>query len=258
VKQDGGISLAQLLDKASHMPKRLKVVLAYTIAKSVWQYYNSDWMLTPWTHENIRFLEEKDYGRPHYKPHPYFAVHFKKHEGKILDFYAAEDLIYKYPKVLALGILLIEIATKKPFKSEGYPHLWNEARINDYFEWAWATAAKGDLRGSLYDNYADVVENCLNVDLFRDAPFDEANPEKDMEIRQSILYGKVVLPLKELVKAYSDDWELNDTQIKNTTYPRRLQLDAARQGTVSQIETKPRKLTADPLFLNSDVVSMGR
>jgi hypothetical protein len=257
VKLVGGVSLAQLLDEASYMPKRVKIILAYTIAKSVWQYYNSHWMSNPWTHENIHFLEEKDRGRTDYKPHPYFAVHFNNSQSQILDFYTGQDLMFNYPNVLALAILLIEIATGQRFKNIGHSCRWNETQINDHFDWAWTTAATNDLGDKLYKSYADVVNNCLDRDLFRDAPFDEAKPEMNLETRQSILYSKVVLPLEELVNAYPHDWELREIHKQPNTQVLHERGKANKQ-TIPYLEREPNMITRDPVFLASDVAGTGR
>lgn len=37
---------------------RMKVVLAYILAYSVWLYYDCDWVRTTWNKETIRFMEE--------------------------------------------------------------------------------------------------------------------------------------------------------------------------------------------------------
>jgi hypothetical protein len=254
VKTVEGMSLADLLARArSSMPKSVKIQIAYTIAKSVWQYYNSFWMSNPWTHENIYFLEERIRGTSSYKPHPYFAGHFKKHKRKIRDFYTAQDLTFNYPYVLALGMLLIEIVTGNPFKDKDYSGQWDETQINDYFDLAWKAAAQCNLGDSLVDKgFAAVLQNCLDVDLFHVAPFDEDNPTKNLEDRQSILYSKVVLPLEKLDNAYRGHWELPEIQREGNVQAPHLLVTNLEQNE-TYIEREICKPITDPVFLATDV-----
>ncbi|CEJ60298.1 hypothetical protein PMG11_08877 [Penicillium brasilianum] len=204
------ISLAEWLEQTVHLSNRVKITLAYTIAKSVWQYYNSYWMANPWTHDNIQMLKEMVSERNHVRPHPYFAAKLRKFKGQILDYCIADDLFHMYPSILALGVILIEIATKQPFRPESSHYPWDETTINDYYEWAWTTANSSNLGNMIGATYEAVVSNCLDAELFRDGPTDPSRLDEDLEIRQSRLYEKVVLPLQDLYHAYRDDWEIQE------------------------------------------------
>ncbi|CRG89802.1 Nuclear pore complex protein Nup205 [Talaromyces islandicus] len=207
---EAGMPLAQWLEQTVHLSDRVKVTLAYTIARSVWQYYNSFWMVKPWTHDNIQILKEKPNNMSHAKPHPYFTTKLQHYKGEIQDYCIADDLFHIYPNILALGVVLVEIAAKEPFRPDGPYHLWNETTINDYYEWAWRTANRSDLGNTIGAAYKAAVNNCLDTELFQDSSFDPPNFEKDLEMRQSLLYEKVVLPLRQLYLAYKDDWEIQE------------------------------------------------
>ncbi|CZR67281.1 uncharacterized protein PAC_17180 [Phialocephala subalpina] len=252
-----GTSLAKLLDEASRITRRVKVLLAYTVARSVWQYYNTYWMSSPWTHEVIYFIEEKDKGNNYYKLHPYFSVHFKKHHDLIRDFYTGPDLTFRYPNVLALGMLLIEIGTGKPFKELDQSTQWDETQINDLWSLAWTAAAKSNLGNATHETYAAVVQSCLDDDLFGEAPFDEANPEKNLEIRRAILYSKIVLPLETLVDSFRDDLELHEIQKQPNAPFRHGRPNDAKLG-LSGKENGTTCLNTDPAFLSPDVCGTGR
>lgn len=202
--------LAEWLEQTTHLSNRVKVGLAYAIARSVWQYYNSFWMVKPWTHESIQILKEKISDGNRVRPHPYFTTQLQQYKGEILDYCIADDLFHMYPNILALGVVLVEIAAKEPFKPDNPHYLWDETTINDYYEWAWITANRSDLGNTIGAAYKAVVNNCLDAELFRDGSLDSPNLEKDLETRQSLLYEKVVLPLQQLYHAYQDDWDIQE------------------------------------------------
>jgi hypothetical protein len=204
------ISLADWLEQTMYLSNRVKITLAYTIARSVWQYYNSYWMATPWTHYNIQIMKERLTDRNHIRPHPYFATKLYKFKGQILDYCIADDLFHMYPSILALGVILIEIATKQLFRHERLDYLWDETTINDYYEWAWTTANCSNLGNMIGAAYEAVVNKCLDAELFKDGLIDPLKFDEDLEIRQSRLYEKVVLPLQDLYHAYRDDWEIQE------------------------------------------------
>ncbi|KAI9367893.1 hypothetical protein BJX61DRAFT_550917 [Aspergillus egyptiacus] len=204
------IPFSKWLEQTAYLSNRVKVTLAYTIARSVWRYYSSYWMETPWTHDNIQMLEERISPSNHIRPHPYFMTKLYKPKGQIQDYCLADDLLHVYPNVLALAIVLIEIATKKPFKCDSPHHPWDATTINDYYEWAWMTANRSDLRNTVGPAYEKVVNSCLDGELFSDGPFDESRPDKNLEVRQSILYDKIVVPLQELYHAYIDDLDIQE------------------------------------------------
>ncbi|KAK8074297.1 hypothetical protein PG994_005196 [Apiospora phragmitis] len=55
------VSLGQLLEgiSASGLTEKRKEVLSWPLAKSIWQYYNSPWMQQPWNKESVHFLLER-------------------------------------------------------------------------------------------------------------------------------------------------------------------------------------------------------
>lgn len=53
------ISLADVLSNYSLVPKT-KLVLAYILAKSVWQFYDSDFMGVCWTTRSIQLFRERE------------------------------------------------------------------------------------------------------------------------------------------------------------------------------------------------------
>ncbi|KAL4744103.1 hypothetical protein BDV11DRAFT_165792 [Aspergillus similis] len=206
-----GVPLSEWLERTAILSRRDKVTLAYTIAKSVWQYYNSYWMATPWTHDSIQILKEHINEDNCIRQHPYFTTKLSKHQGQIQDYYQADNLLHMYPNVLALAVVLIEIATMKRSTLGNSYNFWDVTTINDFYEWAWMTANRSDLRKTVGVDYERVVNNCLDSELFKDGPIDESRPDKNLNIRQSILYDKIVAPLRKLYHAYMDCLDIQET-----------------------------------------------
>ncbi|KAI9043960.1 5'-methylthioadenosine/S-adenosylhomocysteine nucleosidase family protein [Aspergillus affinis] len=212
------VPMVDWLEGPVRLSKRVKVTLAYTIARSVWQYYSSSWMATPWTLENIHLIKELTIESSHIRPHPYFVTELSKHADQIRDFCTADDLLHMYPNVLALAIILLQIATQQLFGSESLDCPWSATTINDYYEWAWTTANQCALKLNVGEIYERVVNNCLDPDLFQDAPLDTVIPESNLDTRLSIIYDKIVKPLRDLYHAYRDDWEIEgDAEQTNST-----------------------------------------
>lgn len=233
------LSLGQWLEKIPHISNKGKSHLAYTIAKSVWRYYNSPWMMTPWTHESIQLLNEGTGLTGQGKPHPYLTTKLAPAIVKSNDFYHASDLMHQYPHILALGILLIEIAVKQPLTSEECPRPLGEAVINDYYTWAWTTAHRSNLKDTVHSLYEEAVNNCLNPDLFVYS-IQQSREVDEIRARQNALYEKIVVPLKRLSDAYRDDWDIQSLPTTNTA------------GAISYQDISNKTITASESPLQAD------
>jgi nucleoside phosphorylase len=173
-------------------------------------------MTQPWTHENIQIMKQNTGDANHIRPHPYFITKLHHRKGQVLDYCIAGDLFHMYPNILSLGMVLVEIATKQPFKPKTSNYAWDKTTINDYYEWAWTTANSSDLRNTIGAAYQAVVNNCLDAELFKGSACDLSKPDDGLENRQTILYEKIVLPLRELYYAYKDDWEVLEVSTMET------------------------------------------
>ncbi|GAA88054.1 penicillin-binding protein [Aspergillus luchuensis IFO 4308] len=200
-----GRSLGQWLKQIPHLSNKGKSHLAYTIAKSVWQYYSSAWMMAPWTHGSIQLLTEKTGLADIGKPHPYLTANMARAVVTSTDRYNADNLMHQYPYILALGVLLIEIAIKQPLTSEECPHPFSETAINDYYTWAWTTAHRSNLKDMVHPMYEEAVNNCLNPELFGGDSIQQYGYTEQITARQNVLYDKVVSPLKRLFEAFQNN-----------------------------------------------------
>ncbi|KAI4192241.1 MAG: hypothetical protein LQ350_008681, partial [Teloschistes chrysophthalmus] len=98
---------------------KMKLILAYILAQSVWRYYNSDWMKTQWSTDSIHFLKIQapdTAGTSLYAYSPCFAVQFLDPQIEVAEFYNG-PVAHKYPRLLALGNLLLDIGRQRPLLS---------------------------------------------------------------------------------------------------------------------------------------------
>ena len=118
IKPAPSISLAEIL-RMQTLTTRDRLVIAYILAKSVWQYYNTDWLNALWTTDNIHFMmEEREYDHPEESTlnpaRPYLAFAdvepAKTPVSETVNCYA----IHRYPRILALGAILVELFRKEP------------------------------------------------------------------------------------------------------------------------------------------------
>lgn len=122
-------SLANLLH-CSELSDKNKMILSYLLVESVWQYFNCGW--EDWSDETIHFMSQrsslKDRPEVIYVNQPFLHVRFYRNvapkasdsiptadegsagKGELQNSQSALRAIgHEYPKILALGIMLLEI-----------------------------------------------------------------------------------------------------------------------------------------------------
>lgn len=198
--------------KTRSMSRKTRCILAYALAKSVWQYYGSEWMKSPWTRENIHLLDDQpvlqDLSQNSYFSRPYLATDLQENPEVVSEYIEGGMLWHRYPHVLALGILLIEVAKGKPFEVPNVPLDYSQDSINRYCKSAQVRLKKEGLfekREDDFDSYREAVEVCLRFDHFLDPPSisgqqQPAERDRSLGERRDIIYRKVVRPLKELLR----------------------------------------------------------
>ncbi|KAK5989428.1 hypothetical protein PT974_10947 [Cladobotryum mycophilum] len=108
-----GESLSNILLKY-RLTIKDKVVLAYTIAQAYHQFYDSDLMRTKWTSETIWFMPTGSEGNQ-MPLRPYLSFPFGTSGIPEEDFIDDGQLIHRHPRILTIGILLLEIGLSKKF-----------------------------------------------------------------------------------------------------------------------------------------------
>ncbi|RVD88036.1 uncharacterized protein DFL_002235 [Arthrobotrys flagrans] len=200
VKLVQSLSLTNILYKIGNkMTTKEKFYLAYVLAKSVWQYYGSDWMRRPWTHNDIQFLEEQQSIRKSKiaSYSPYYHPGFGDEKKETPEYFPDGILLHRYPNILALAILLIEIIQGRPYDEQNQEP-YGLAKIKEYYKYAWNLTLGAALDCNVI--YKEVIKKCLDGKLFKEAPFDEDNPKDGINMRRDIIYREIVFPLKHLLK----------------------------------------------------------
>lgn len=208
-----GISLASILDPEHyHLTAKMKLALAYILAHSVWQFYDSDWMKTGWTSETIQFM--KDCGSNSAGEHgklfawkPYLSVRFDEEDPGTGEFSEIDGEIHRYPRIRALGIMLVEIgiglALHRIKEERPAPSL--AAKINGNFLLALQYSKDSRFwRDFDYPHYLEAVSHCLNPGTFASPACvrgaGDEDEAKGLKQRRDILYDKVVFPLEKLLR----------------------------------------------------------
>ncbi|KAK2589656.1 hypothetical protein QQS21_012663, partial [Conoideocrella luteorostrata] len=113
-----GERLSMVLQKYQLSPRQ-KVMLAYRIASAYWQYYDSDEMCSNWSIESIWLMPTgipNDHAELPLRAFLTLPFDSSGHD-RGLDKVEEDDqlLVHKSPRILAMGILLLEIGLSKVF-----------------------------------------------------------------------------------------------------------------------------------------------
>lgn len=190
----------------------MKLALAYILAHSVWQYYDSDWMKTRWTSETIQFMKEcrsnnsGEQGKL-FAWKPYLSVRFDEEDPESGEFSDVDGEIHRYPRIRALGIMLVEIGIGSPLhgSDQERPAQSLAAKTNEDLLLAMQYSKNEKLwRDCDYPNYLGAVNHCLHPGTFALAPcirgVGDGEEIESLKQRKNILYDKVVFPLEELLQ----------------------------------------------------------
>ncbi|KAK3345893.1 hypothetical protein B0T25DRAFT_571045 [Lasiosphaeria hispida] len=205
-----GLHLGQFLSNFE-MKHGMRPVLAYILAKAFWKYYDSDWMNMGMTKDNIYFVGEIIEDEVAYFCKPYLSAHLTpESREKALECQQVVGMIHQYPRVLALGIVLFEIATGQQFGVEGHPDQWGPKMVNENLRKLQKLLLSCEFcEDCRYPRYKAAVSRCLDPTLFKNAPFNLDEPGENLKRRRSILYGEVVDPLRQLIVGTGLDSELD-------------------------------------------------
>lgn len=220
------ISLADVL-KRHKLVEKTKLLLAYTLAKSFWQFYSSDWMGSCWTTSTLQFFPERrdDDADKHgdidciLYGSPYFALSAQKQDSFLsAEFLPTESVVHRYPRVLALGTMLLEIGRQKRARgrqgtlqhqpgSVSSDVATPEEKIStDLHEirsaLKWGTCPEFDIHEEVRQTYRAVLRNCSDPKLFEAAAANMLgeNGALTIEERRAIIYREIVYPLQLLLE----------------------------------------------------------
>ena len=210
-----GISLVKILSNY-HLTARMKLVLAYIIAYSVWQYYDSDWMKTKWTSETIQFMRESNTSGDRGKLFtwkPYLSIHFNEEDPECSEYDKVPGMVHHYPRIRALGIMLVEIGIGFPLPRDEKQLQPLAARANgELFTALNYTRGEKYWRDFDYPDYMSAIQHCLELNTFNQVPLAEGSDTREwnqgLKQRRNMLYDQVVFPLEHLLQAtkWMDDF----------------------------------------------------
>lgn len=199
-----GITLADILQRTELVTKK-RLLLTYMLAKSFWQFYNSDWMSVRWTTETVQFFyerrgEEDDDDPGVLDGSPYISLPTAANTPSLLlaEHLPTEFVVHRYPRLLALGILLLKIGRQKRQtntepeygKIERISHDLNNIKRALKEKWP-----KLKVQEEARQRLREVLLNCSNPKLF-----EVDGKMLDIEDRRAIIYRQIVYPLKLLLE----------------------------------------------------------
>lgn len=238
-------SLTCMLQKHDLVAKK-RLLLAYMLAKSFWQYYASDWTGVQWT-KAVQFFHEcrdeddddgsrDDDGTRILDESPYLALPPLAGQTNasllMAEYLQTESVVHRYPRLLALGTLLLEIGRKsRPENATGAAASrcgereseTLEERVNTDLNKIRRALKRGiwptlDLQEEVRQTCRAILENCSNPCLFEAELTTATTLEGEIEghtieERRAIIYRRVVYPLKQLLEKLSwVDWQGNIQQ----------------------------------------------
>ncbi|KAF4946043.1 hypothetical protein FGADI_11480 [Fusarium gaditjirri] len=271
-----GISLANVIQSYYLTPK-VKTILGYILARSVWQFYDSDWLKTPWTSRTIQFM--KHYTSPLgddepsiFPSKPYYSVHFGEDDATASEATTNSGEIHRYPRVRDLGIMLVEIGLGCLLNGSAPTN--NDALKISKANQDWLQAkgwsdSKSPWRDFDYPKYRGAVENCLNPNIFAKAPFTPSvnvdELAKGLHKRRKIFYEHVVSPLEDLVQGTGWKDSVNSMpslrlQAPTTQQPQTLEElgPPVEQAKISKDQKAARKWLKRIQLLNKELKSLSQ
>ncbi|KAK2590082.1 hypothetical protein QQS21_012243 [Conoideocrella luteorostrata] len=203
------------------LSNRMKLVLAYILARSFWQYYDSPWMSCAWSSDSIHFLRESpldgdddnesvvsDSGTEISKTdgalfasRPYLAIDFiDQGTEPPMEYCDSYSVIYRYPRLLALCMILLEIAQGSGLVMEDQGSI--EANLNESWTMTRRYTKRSRLRKDFdFPDYRKAILSCLNYKPDdQTAESTTSNIETDVFARKAMVYSSVVQPLERLLK----------------------------------------------------------
>lgn len=218
---------------------KMKLVMAYILSHSVWRYYHSDWMKRPWSPQSIHFMKKKavDESGNHKISicNPCFAIDFSENPEEVSEYYYQALVAHNYPRMLALGNMLVEIGRHPDagrVETTVHPNLVTQinsdlaqgiSTLRSDKNWPYLDSTFEG--GSVKDIYKEITGRCFDLNLFespvsRDLPRErygksatkDDKTEGFAEERRGILYQKLVAPLRDLLVRLG--WEEAVTHIE--------------------------------------------
>lgn len=166
--RSSSISLAELL-QVTKLEQKMRLLLSFTLARAFWQFYGSDWMQKEWRKETVHFMFEKSTTIPKgiLINEPFLSAQFERT--------ACPDSengmrFHPFPKILALGIMLIEIELGISLEERHKPELYDDDGV-PIVTADWITAMSTfenelENKSEVFLPLKKAIEICLKPDRF--------------------------------------------------------------------------------------------
>ncbi|KAK5295589.1 hypothetical protein LTR99_009178 [Exophiala xenobiotica] len=196
------LSLSDTL-QVRHMSNKMRVILAYIIARSVWEFYDSDWMSRHWSADDIQFMQELwregDRETLIFINRPYISVQRGIADNESSELSTSFGQIHRFPRILSLGLMMVEIGAGKPLK-ELFPEHQNNVNAD------WLAAREFLSKPKPWDDfdykrYWDAARSCIFNQFLIIGPASSVIGQglADIEDRRRMILAEVVRPLEDLL-----------------------------------------------------------
>ncbi|KIW24023.1 uncharacterized protein PV07_09762 [Cladophialophora immunda] len=221
-----GVPLSELFNLTEFTVEH-KIKLSYVIARAFWRFYNSELMNARWTSEDIFFIPLDGKFSPSEKIPLRAFISFpfgSRYKESPAEFYDKDQYTHRYPRILYLGIVLLEIGLGQALGLEHDPKLSLLAHTNTAH--VKAKMKVKELKDARWDGFRwkdyfiEAVESCLDSASFKETAErrksrhrshsgDDNEDAKDSPLseRRDALYRKVVRPLFWLATVGFEDTE---------------------------------------------------
>jgi len=216
-----GVYLCPNCFKQHAVVAKKRILLAYVLAKASWQFYNSDWMNVGWTTDTVHFFYERRVDDDVEDPGvldrcPYlFALPTINRQcpWTSAEYLPTEPVVHRYPRLLALGILLLKLGQQRLRYPAGPERCGNERecatveeRISTDLNDIRSTLRRKtwprlDVQDEVRQTLRSILDHCSNPRLFdveETAGVQEAGT-LTVEERRAIIYRRIVHPLQLLL-----------------------------------------------------------
>lgn len=152
------------------------------LAHAVLHCTSGPWLSESWNKEHISFFRYDPAARPDVR-HPFLKLQFA---GAAADPVDSSLCLHPNPRLLALGILLLEIHLEEPIESNWTDEDKTDGIPNENTNLTTALRLLEDLDGTVYEGYRAAIEACLKCDK---------EEYETLESRREI-FEKIVSPLE--------------------------------------------------------------
>jgi hypothetical protein len=238
-----GLSLAELLDLGHYdLTPKDRIMLSFAVARSFWEFYGSELTTARWCSEDIWFMPrwKKDQASSdNLELKAFVSFPFGQDLPGPDEFLEVDDLTHSYPRILSLGIILLEIGRCEKLKL--LPLIANEnlGELRDSVNEAHSDASSqlAALSNEVWEMckykkaFDTAISNCLDPSKFIESPstrkrrsrltpeeYEKLSPERKaaedqkrteyqksaVQDRREAIYHNVVSPLYWLAKVGND------------------------------------------------------